>query len=1095
MSALAGRIEALVFGNRRLLIAVFAFVTVAMCAVIARGLHIDASFTKQLPLRHEYMQTFVAHQAEFGGANRVLIALIARDGNMFTAEFFRALKDATDAVLVMDGIDRGRVQSLFTPNVRYIEVVEDGIEAGNVVDAEFQPTPEALAQVRENILKAGIVGRLVANDFSGALISAIVLETDASGVPVDPIALAERLEREVRDAIEGRGVDVAAAPSTVDVHMIGFAKIVHDIAQGALSVVFFAAVTLVLTLLAVWVYCQSLRIALLPVVCSLIAVIWQLGTLTLIGYGIDPLGLLVPFVIFAIGVSHGVQQISAVTDGVLQGLDPEGAARRAFRVLLVPAVVALVSDLVGFVTILYIPVRVIQEMAITASIGVAVVILTNLVLLPALLSTARFDAGYRARIERRRASLGRLWDTLSGLCARGPALSLAAFALVLGIAGFLKGRESVIGDQNQGVPELRANSRYNIDSRVITSEFSIGVDILNVIVETQAPACVSHELMKAIDDFSWEMQNVTGVQDVISLPFIAKQAIAGWSEGALKWREIPRNADQLAQSTRYIETSTGLLNADCTVVPVMIFLQDHKADTIARVVAAVKRWRAENPLPGAEFRLATGNVGVMAATNEEVKRTEFPILFGVFAAVTLMCALTFRSLLGTALVVLPLALVSVLAYALMAIAGIGLKVTTLPMVALGVGIGVDYGIYLYSRMQEFLAAGRDLRSAFRETLQVTGASVIFTGLTLAIGVSTWMLSPLQFQADIGVLLAFLFLVNMVAAMTLIPALAALVIRRPPHDLAPPATSPGRVAAILTALAVLTMAAAPGSAQERDFSKIEYRTEKVADGLYVLSTPVGGNIGVLVGDDGVVIVDDQFEELAPKLRAAVALLSDKPIRFLVNTHWHFDHTGANAALGRTGTVIVAHGKVRERMSTTQLGALTGRPTPPSPPEALPIVTFDQAVTLHLNGEDLEVSHVASAHTDGDAIIRYRKANVVHMGDVFFVGSYPFIDTASGGSLEGMIAALAQTLPTLDEATRVIPGHGPVVGREKMREFHDMLVTIRDRIVRYIRAGRTLEQVVASKPTAEFDAEWAGSFWKPDQWVARAYTDLRRRYGKR
>ncbi len=813
MSTLAAALERVIFGHRRLLIALFAIATVAMCAVVARGLHIDASFTKQLPLRHEYMQTFVKHQAEFGGANRVLIALIARDGNMFTADFFSALKQATDAVLVMDGIDRGRVQSLFTPNVRYIEVVEDGIEAGNVVDAEFQPTPEALAQVRENILKAGIVGRLVANDFSGALISAIVLEQDASGLPIDPIAVAERLEREVRASLEGRGVDVAAAASTVDVHMIGFAKVVHDVAQGALSVVIFAAVTLILTLLAVWVYCQSFRVALLPVVCSLIAVLWQLGTLTLLGYGIDPLGLLVPFVIFAIGVSHGVQQISAVTDGVLQGLDPEGAARRAFGLLLLPAAVALVSDLVGFVTILYIPVQVIQEMAITASIGVAVVILTNLVLLPLLVSTVRFDAGYRARIERRRALQGRFWDRLSGLCARGPALALAVFALLLGVAGFVKGRESVIGDQNEGVPELRPDSRYNIDSRVITREFSIGVDILTVIVETREPACVSHELMKGIDEFSWEMQNVEGVQEVISLPYVAKQAFAGWSEGSLKWREIPRNADQLAQSTRYIETSTGLLNADCTVVPVMIFLRDHKAETIARVVGAVKRWRAANPLPGAEFRLATGNVGVMAATNEEVKRTEFPILFGVFAAVTLMCALTFRSLLGTALVILPLVLVSVLAYALMAMIGIGLKVTTLPMVALGVGIGVDYGIYLYTRMQEFLRAGRDVRSAFRETLQVTGASVIFTGLTLAIGVSTWMLSPLQFQADIGTLLAFLFFVNMVAAMTLIPALAALLIRRPvPRD-RPPGASDGRLAGTALAAATLAMlasAALPGT---------------------------------------------------------------------------------------------------------------------------------------------------------------------------------------------------------------------------------------------------------------------------------------------
>lgn len=772
-------LERFIFGRRVLLIAVFAIVSVAMAVVVGRGLRIDASFTKQLPLQHEYMQTFVKHQAEFGGANRVLIALIARDGDMFTPEFFRALKQATDAVLVMDGIDRGRVQSLFTPNVRYIEVVEDGIEAGNVVDAEFQPTPEALAQVRENILKAGIVGRLVANDFSGALVSAIVLERDANGRPIDPIVVAENLERQIREQIAGSDVTVKAQGSGIDVHMIGFAKVVHDIAKGAQSVLLFAGVTLLLTLLFVWIYTQSLRVAVIPVLCSVIAVVWQLGTLVVLGYGIDPLGLLVPFLIFAIGVSHGVQKISGVTDAVLEGLGSEDAARRTFRQLLLPAVIALLADLVGFITILYIPVQVIREMAITASIGVAIVILTDLVLLPVLVSYVRFRDGYAGRVARRQAMLGRWWHALAGVTRRGPAIAIVASAIVLGAAGFVKGREAVIGDASAGVPELRPDSRYNIDSNVITSEFSIGVDILTVIVETREPACVSHELMKAIDDFSWDMQNVTGVQDVISLPYIAKQAIAGWSEGSLKWREIPRNPDQLAQSTRYIETSTGLLNADCNVVPVMLFLANHKAETIERVVAAVKSWRDANPVDGAEFRLATGNVGVMAATNEEVRRTEFPILFGVFAAVTLMCLLTFRSVLGTVLVIMPLALVSILAYAVMAIVGIGLKITTLPMVALGVGIGVDYGIYLYSRMQDFLRAGLGVRDAFEQTMRVTGASIIFTGLTLAIGVATWMFSPLQFQADIGALLTFMFLVNMIGAIVLIPALASLLIRNQP----------------------------------------------------------------------------------------------------------------------------------------------------------------------------------------------------------------------------------------------------------------------------------------------------------------------------
>jgi uncharacterized protein len=776
---LAAQLERLIFGHRALIIVCFALMTVLMAGLAVRGLHIDASFTKQLPVRHEYMRTYLDPQVEeFRGANRVLIALLARDGNMFTPEFFAALKQASDEVIVMDGIDRGRVQSLFTPNVRYLEVVEDGIEAGNVVPANFVPTPAGLAQVRENILKAGIVGRLVANDFSGALVSAIVLERDAHGRPVDPIRLAGQLETRVRERLQGSNVAVSVSrgASGVDVHMIGFAKVMGDIAEGAGSVAIFAIATLLLTLLSVWLYCQSLRVALVPLLCSVIAVVWQLGVLVLLGYGIDPLGLLVPFLIFAIAVSHGVQKISAVSDAAFAGLNSTEAARRTFRLLLVPAVVALLADLVGFATILLIQVQVIREMAVTASIGVAIVILTDLVLLPVLVSYLQFDQGYQRRVARRQQQLARLWARLAIITQRAPALAIVAVAVLLGLAGWWKGRETPIGDTQAGVPELRADSRYNRDSEVITAKFSIGVDILTVIAQAKEPLCVSYELMSGVDEFAWAMQNVAGVQDVITLPYIAKIAIAGWNEGSLKWRTIPRNPSQLTQSTRYIETSTGLLNADCTIVPVYLFLRDHKAQTIEGVIRAAKLWRAQHVLPGGQLRLAAGNVGVMAATNEEVRAKEFSILAGVFAAVILMCWLTFRSLLGTLFVVLPLALVSVLVYAVMAIVGIGLKVSTLPMVALGVGIGVDYGIYLWSRMQEFLRQGASVHDAFERTMRVTGASIIFTGITLAIGVCTWVFSPLKFQADIGIMLTFMFLVNMLGAILLLPALAALLVR-------------------------------------------------------------------------------------------------------------------------------------------------------------------------------------------------------------------------------------------------------------------------------------------------------------------------------
>ncbi|MBS0380280.1 MAG: MMPL family transporter [Proteobacteria bacterium] len=771
---LAAALERLIFGHRAVILALFALGTLVFAGLAVHSLRIDTSFNKTLPLQHEYMRTYLdPKMAEFRGANRVLVAVIARDGNMFTPQFFAAMRQATDEVMVMEGIDRARVQSIFTPNVRYLEVVEDGIEAGNVIPADFTPTPENMARVRDNIRKAGILGRLVANDFSGALVSAIVLDEDAQGHPVDPIRISHELDARVRAALEH-----ARSPgyAGVDVRIIGFASVMGAIADGAGAVAGFAVVTLALTLLAVRAYCQSWRVAFVPVLCSLVAVLWQLGTLVLLRYGIDPIGLLVPFLIFAIGVSHGVQKISAVGDAAFAGLSSMAAARRTFRQLLAPALVALLADLVGFVTILLIPVPVIREMAVTASIGVAVVILTDLVLLPVLVSYVRFDPGYHERVARRHRQLEGLWRRLSAVAARGPALGIILAAVVLAVLGWWKGRETPIGDTQAGVPELRADSRYNRDNDLITSRFDIGVDVLTAIVESREPVCVSHELMDGIERFAWHMRNVPGVQDVITLPLIAKIATAGWNEGSLKWRSIPREETQLTQSTRYIETSTGLLNENCDVVPVMMFLADHRAATIERVVAEVKAWRAAHPLPGARIRLATGNVGVMAATNETVKSKELLILAGVFAAVVVMCLVTFRSLTGTLLVVLPLALVSVLVYAVMALVGIGLKVSTLPMVALGAGIGVDYGIYLFSRMQEFLRQGLPVREAYERTLHVTGASIIFTGITLAIGVATWVFSPLKFQADIGVMLTFMFLVNMLAAIVLLPALAAWLVR-------------------------------------------------------------------------------------------------------------------------------------------------------------------------------------------------------------------------------------------------------------------------------------------------------------------------------
>ena len=761
-------IDRLVFGRRLVTLAVFVVVTAAL-AWLATGLRVDAGFTKLLPVEHEYMQTFLEYRDEFGSADRVAVAVMARDGNMFTPEFFALLRQVTDAVFFLPGVDRTQVYSILTPNVRFIEVIEDGLMSGDVLPADFEPTEESLAQVRENVIKAGVVGRLVANDFSGALVSAKLQEFDPNtGEKLDYLNVAAQLER-IR--AEASGDDAIA-----DLHIIGFAKVVGDIAAGAVRVVLFFVITFIITALFVYVYTGSLRFAAMLLACALIAMVWQLGALVGLGFGIDPISILVPFLVFAIGVSHGVQMVSAVRAEAIGGAEPLTAARNSLRRLLLPGTVALASDTVGFVTISLIKVPVIQEIAIAASLGVAAIILTNLGLLPVLLSYVTVNARQRDAALERDRRLAPLWARLGGVARRGPALVTIGLAAVLMIVGASYAPMVRIGDQHHGVPELRPTSTYNLDTAAIVERFEIGVDVFTVIAETKSEGCIDYAVMNTLDRFEWQMRNVEGVQSVAALSGGVRKVASGLKEGSLKWRTVPRDPYVLAQTGTYVPTGSGLLNADCSAMPVMVYTADHKAVTIERIVDAVKAFNAANPNEDIVFRLASGNVGVMAAVNEEVSASQFPILGYVYAAVIILCLIFFRSLAATLCIVVPLAAVSLLAYALMAALEIGLKVSTLPVVALGIGIGVDYGIYIYGQLRLHLAEGLDFATAYVRTLATAGAAVVLTGLTLAAGVATWIVAPLKLQADMGTVLTFMFLVNMIGAIVLLPSLGAWLIR-------------------------------------------------------------------------------------------------------------------------------------------------------------------------------------------------------------------------------------------------------------------------------------------------------------------------------
>jgi predicted RND superfamily exporter protein len=768
IDAIINVIEATLFRKRIFVLATFALASIFL-VFQAGQIKLDAAFTKHIPLNHSYMKTYLKYRENFGGANNVLISVCDSEGDIFNESFFSTLKGVHDQLFFIPGVDRIQVKSLFSPSTRFVEIVEDGFAGGPVIPANFKPDAQGLAIVKSNIEKAGIVGRIVADDYSCAMVKTSLMEADPkTGERLDTLVIAEQLEQQIRQKFE---------KNNISIHIIGFSKMVGDVAEGAKGVVAFFAIAIVITTLMVFWFCRSITLTILPIACSLVAVVWQLGMLSTLGFGLDPMSILVPFLVFAIGVSHGVQMINSVTKLVGKGCTSKEAAQMSFRLLLIPGGVALLSDTVGFLTLLSIDIGIIRELAITASLGVAMIILTNLILLPLLVSfihvPKQANLESSAQGSDKKSQQG-IWHLMSTFATKGVATVILVLTAALYFAGYYYSQDMKIGELHAGAPSLHEHSRYNQDTFLITDRYAISVDYMSVIVESSADSCTFYDTMDLIDTFQWQMENTEGVQSAISLASVAKIVNAGYNEGNPKWRVLSRNQQTLVQSIARIPSTSGLLNSDCSVMPIILFLEDHKAETINRVVDKVKVVSQSLTTENVKFKLASGPVGVMAATNEAVAEAQTPMMIYVYGAVTLLCFISFRSVRATIVVIVPLYVVSTLAQWLMTALDIGLTVSTLPVIALGVGIGVDYGIYILSTMSLKLREGYQVQEAYLAALKERGSAVLITGVTLAIGVSTWFWSDLKFQVDMGILLTFMFLVNMIAAVLVLPAIAAFL---------------------------------------------------------------------------------------------------------------------------------------------------------------------------------------------------------------------------------------------------------------------------------------------------------------------------------
>jgi len=791
MSEKASIFERVLFTYRVPILVVFTFVTVFL-GFNAVNITMDTSLKKMVPLKHEYIQNLFKHKDDLSLGNDLRIAVATTKGDIFTKEFLQVLKDVTDEVFYLQGVDKSKVKSLWTPNVRWVEVTEEGFIGGEVVPPTYDGSDKAIATMQQNVLKSGQVGRLVADDFKSAIVYVPLLDLDESkGEKLDYTRLSKDLEEKIRERFQN---------DDIKIHIIGFAKKIGDLIDGAKGVAGFFLITIIITTILLLFDTKCWKSSITVVVGSVFAVVWQLGIVSLlhgwmasirtsdgwpafverfpslepIQFGIDPYSMLVPFLVFAIAVSHGVQIINEMTVRSANGDDSFVAASGAFRALYIPGILALASDAIGFMTLWFIDIGVIRELAITASIGVATIILTKLVFVPIVLSYIGVGNAAIASVLRKQENPPQIWVKLSAFADPKIAAVSIVIALILAGIGINIKQDLKVGDLDPGAPELRPDSQYNIDDRFITEHYSVSADVLVVMVETPKDSCTSYGAMSSIDRFMWHMENIEGVQSSLSLVSVSKLVITGYNEGSLKWRELSKIQDILNNSIGNLPG--GLMNLSCSLAPVILFLDDHKAETLERAVTAVAEFAAKNNDPDvAIFVLASGNAGVEAATNQTIAKAEVTMLTLVYLVVCVMVFITFRSWRPVVCIVLPLFLTSILCEALMTIMGIGVKVATLPVIALGVGIGVDYGIYIYAKMNYHIERGLDLKDAYFETLRVTGKSVVFTGITLGFGVGTWIFSDIKFQADMGILLTFMFIWNMIGAIWLLPAIADFLI--------------------------------------------------------------------------------------------------------------------------------------------------------------------------------------------------------------------------------------------------------------------------------------------------------------------------------
>ena len=725
---------------------------------------VESPIIDLFPSTHAYVETFKKYANVFGGASRVAIQLEVKEGDIFNPQTLGKVQRITKALELLDGINNYQVLSMAQRKIKELMVdAERGFRAVPMMWPKVPTTDEACEDLRQRVYKnRRIYGTLVSLDSKATLVVAGFFE--------------KKLKPDkVYQAIEAI-VDKERDDNTA-IQVIGRPILLGQIMSQYTQLVWLFALTLGSILLVLLLYFRDLRGVLVPLITAIVSAIWGIGFLGVLDYNFDPLVIVVPFIISARALSHSVQMVKRYIEEYQEKQDKKEAAVATFAGLFKPGWLAIVTDAAGVLLVLLTPIPLLQKLAVMGGMWVLSILISDMLLNPILLS---YLPAPKVKQDPKPGLLERMLAGIAGWCLGPKRVVIIGVTLLLFAVGFLFARNLVVGDVHPGTPMLWPDSKYNRDTDRIAEKFRNTEELTVVVEGATRDAIKNPQVLRTMEAFQRHMEAIDEVGATSSLADLLPGIIAILHDSDPRWELIPENP---RDSGFFLEMIYGsaepgdlvrFVTIDSQNANITMYLKDHKGDTLRRVVARAKAFIAANPVEGAKFRLAGGYGGLLAAINEEVTRHQAQVTVLAFGIIFLFCAFAFRSILAGLLFLVPLAVSNYLTYALMGARGIGLDVNALPVVAVGVGLGVDYGLYIIGRIQEEFKKCGDVDIAITTALTTAGKAVIFTASTMVFGVVFWSFSFLRFQADMGTLLLFWMIISMLGGLILLPALVGWI---------------------------------------------------------------------------------------------------------------------------------------------------------------------------------------------------------------------------------------------------------------------------------------------------------------------------------